>query len=102
MCGNFFQAVGENNSHNDTVDCDSFAENNADEILCLDPWRMHPSTEDAGTSEEDTPEKEDGRMRRTTTELVGCPLGLCTHVNANRLKKQLRLCPPMPALVGLG
>jgi hypothetical protein len=45
----------EYDAHNDAVDGDYLAENNRDQVLGADSWRLDTTTEDRGSGNEDSP-----------------------------------------------
>lgn len=51
---------GEHDGHDDAVDGDDLAEDDGDQVLGPDSWRLDTSTENGGTGDEDAP------VRRST------------------------------------
>jgi hypothetical protein len=47
---------GEDDGHDDAVNCDDFAEDDGDEILRSYPRSFHTSTDDGGPCYEDSPD----------------------------------------------
>ena len=58
VCGvtaNLSQLGGEDDAHDDSVDGDDLAENNRDQVLGADSWRLDTTTEDRSSCNEDSP-----------------------------------------------
>lgn len=58
VCGvtaNLSQLGGEDDAHDDSVDGDDLAENNRDQVLGADSWRLDTTTEDRSSGNEDSP-----------------------------------------------
>jgi len=55
--------ISDDDSHNDSVDGDSFAEDYTDEILGANSRSLHTGAEDASTGGENTPEKRNKQVK---------------------------------------
>jgi hypothetical protein len=55
IAGNLSQFGREYDAHDDTVDGDDLAENNRDQVLGADSWRLDTTTEDRSSGNEDSP-----------------------------------------------
>jgi len=55
ITANLSQFGREDDAHDDTVDGDNLAENNRDQVLGADSWRLDTTTEDRSSSNEDSP-----------------------------------------------
>jgi hypothetical protein len=55
VAANLSQFGREHDAHDDAVDGDDLAENNRDQVLGADSWRLDTTTEDRGSGNEDSP-----------------------------------------------
>lgn len=55
VTANLSQLGGEDDAHDDSVDGDDLAENNRDQVLGADSWRLDTTTEDRSSGNEDSP-----------------------------------------------
>lgn len=55
VLGDELDLGAEDDGHDDAVDGDDLAEDDADQVLGPDPWRLHPAAEDRGPCDEYAP-----------------------------------------------